>query len=178
MEAFNEVMAANDAYVAAGRHRSLPVRPQRRLAVITCMDSRIAAFPVLGLQLGDAHVLRTAGARVTDDVLRSLALSSHILGTREVLVVGHTNCGLHDPDGSTARTLTELMGHEPFTQSWGTFEDPATAIRADCERLLMWPDRPTPFEVAGLLLHIDEGRLEPVVAPASAAAVVPPTAAR
>lgn len=171
MEAFEQVLAANRAYVDSGVHTDLPVRPARRLAVITCMDSRIPAFPVLGLQLGEAHVLRTAGARVTDDVLRSLALSTHVLGTRHALLVGHTDCGLHDPDGTIASTLTELMGHPPFHQSWGTFTDPAAALRNDGERLLMWPDRPDDFEVAGLLLDIETGQLETVMPPRRATPV-------
>lgn len=168
MEAFDQVLHANRDYVASERHTSLPVRPARRLAIVTCMDSRIPAFPVLGLALGDAHVLRTAGARITDDVLRSLALSTHVLGTREVLVIGHTDCGLHDPDGTIDATLTELMGRQPFNASWGTFTDPAASIGADCERLLQWPDRPASFEVAGLLLDIESGALAPVVPPTAA----------
>jgi carbonic anhydrase len=162
MDAHAEILAANADYVASGRHADLPVEPARRLAVVTCMDSRIAAFPVLGLQLGDAHVLRNAGARVTDDVLRSLALSSHLLGTRSVLVIGHTRCGLHDPDGAIPTRLTDRMGHRPLTTSWGAFTDPGESIREDCQRLLMWPDRPEPFEVAGLLLDVETGGLTTV----------------
>jgi carbonic anhydrase len=165
LEAYDRVLAANETYVASGEHRDLPVRPSRHLAIVTCMDCRLPAFPVLGLDLGDAHILRNAGARVTDDVLRSLALSTHVLGTREVLVIGHTRCGVFDPEGSIESTLTDLMGHRPFNQSWGTFTDPEESIRADCDRLLRWPDRPTDFRVAGLLLDIESGGLLPVVPP-------------
>lgn len=168
-EAYDEVLDANAAYVATGEHPALDVRPARHLAVVTCMDARIAAFPVLGLQLGDAHVIRNAGARVTDDVLRSLALSTHVLGTRKVLVVGHTRCGLYDPDGRIDATLTDLMGRPPFNQTWGTFADPEVSIRTDCRRLLVWPDRPERFLVAGYLLDIDTGQLHPVVPPTEAA---------
>jgi carbonic anhydrase len=173
-EAYDEVLQANEAYVAKGEHPSLDVRPARHLAVVTCMDARIAAFPVLGLQLGDAHVIRNAGARVTDDVLRSLALSTHVLGTRKVLVVGHTRCGLYDPDGRIDATLTDLMGRPPFNQTWGTFADPEVSIRTDCRRLLAWPDRPDGFLVAGYLLDIDSGQLQPVVPPTHAAPVQGP----
>ncbi len=176
VETYDEVLEANAAYVASGQHRALDVRPARQLAVITCMDARIDAFPTLGLELGDAHVLRNAGARVTDDVLRSLALSTHVLGTRRALVVGHTRCGLHDPDGTTDARLTELMGHPPFTLAWGTFSDPVASIRTDCQRLLLWPDRPEGFVVAGYLLDVDTGGLEGVVPPTAAAPVPPPPA--
>jgi len=175
MQAFDQVMAANEQYVASRRHTDLPVRPARQLAIVTCMDCRIPALPVLGLELGDAHVIRNAGARITDDVLRSLALSTHVLGTRNVLVVGHTRCGLFDPAGNITAILTDLMGHLPFNQSWGTFTDPEQSIRTDCDRLLRWPDRPSDFEVAGLLLDVDTGSLTTVVPPrkASPVAAVP-----
>ncbi len=169
VETYDEILEANQAYVTSGQHRSLDVRPARQLAVITCMDARIAAFPTLGLELGDAHVIRTAGARVTDDVLRSLALSTHVLGTRRALVVGHTRCGLYDPDGQIDATLTELMGRPPFNQSWGTFTDPPGTVRKDCQRLLVWPDRPDGFIVAGYLLDVDTGELQPILPPTEAA---------
>lgn len=172
-EEYDEVLAANAAYVARDEHPVLDIRPVRRLAIVTCMDARIAAFPVLGLQLGDAHVIRNAGARVTDDVLRSLALSTHVLGVRKVLVVGHTRCGLFDPQGTIDRTLTELMGRPPFTQTWGTFTDPKEAISRDCQRLLDWPDRPEGLLVAGYLLDVNDGRLTAVVSPTAARSVDP-----
>ncbi len=167
-EDYDVILAANDAYVARETHPILDVRPARQLAVVTCMDARIAAFPVLGLELGDAHVIRNAGARVTDDVLRSLGLSTHVLGTRKALVVGHTRCGLYDPEGAIDRTLTEKMGRPPFNQAWGTFSDPRDAITRDCRRLLNWPDRPDGFQVAGYLLDVDTGGLTPVVPPTTA----------
>jgi carbonic anhydrase len=176
VETYDEILEANAAYVASGQHRALDVRPARQLTVITCMDARIAAFPVLGLELGDAHVIRTAGARVTDDVLRSLALSTHVLGTRRALVIGHTRCGLHDPDGTIDATLTELMGRPPFNQTWGTFADPIETVRSDCRRLLVWPDRPEGFIVAGYLLDVDTGALQGVVPPTEASPVEGPPA--
>lgn len=169
---FEAIEQANQAYVEAGSHRALPVEPARQLAVVTCMDSRIDAFAVLGLDLGDAHVVRTAGARVTEDVLRSLALSTHVLGTRTVLVMGHTRCGLHDPDGALSERLEQLMGHTPFGFSWGTFVEPEAAITTDCKRLMLWPDRPDGLTVGGYLLDVDDGRIHQVVAPATASPVI------
>ena len=168
MPLFDELVAANKAYVADGRHRPLPVRPARELAVVTCMDSRIDVFAVLGLDLGDAHVLRTAGARLSDDMLRSLHLSTHVLGMRSVAIVGHTRCGLHDEDGSLPATL---RGLDPGRAWWGDFRDPKDAIRSDCGHLLAWPGQPPGMTVAGYLLDVDTGGLEEVVPPARAAEV-------
>src|SRR5271169_4667104 len=88
-----DLLAANRAYSAARANVADP-RPGRHLAIVTCMDARIDVFATLGLHLGEAHVLRNAGGRVTDDVLRSLALSSHVLGVDTVVVMQHTKCGL------------------------------------------------------------------------------------
>lgn len=163
MPRFKELLEANSAYVASGRHQALPVEPSRQLVVLTCMDSRIDAFAALGLHLGDAHVLRTAGARVTDDMLRSLTLSTHVLGTRTVVVLGHTRCGLHDPEATLVPRLTQAMGRSPIVREWGEFSDPAVAVREDCQRLLRWPDRPDGFRVAGGVIDVDTGEIHAVV---------------
>jgi carbonic anhydrase len=169
VEVFGELVRANDAYVASGAHRDLPVEPQRRLAVITCMDARIAVFPTLGLELGDAHVLRTAGGRLTEDVLRSLTLSTHVLGARAVALVAHTRCGLKDPTGELVKRLTEVIGHPPWPRDWYAFADEGEAVREDCDRLLAWPDRPEGLAVAGYVLDVEDGRLHEVVPPTAAA---------
>ena len=93
MTEVKRLLAANEAYAAARAGVADP-RPSRRLAVVTCMDARIDVFAALGLHLGEAHVIRNAGGRVTDDVLRSLTLSSHVLGVDTVVVMQHTKCGL------------------------------------------------------------------------------------
>src|SRR5438094_2019024 len=87
------LLSANEAYAAA-RANVHTGRPSRHLAVVTCMDARIDVFAALGLHLGEGHVIRNAGGRVTDDVLRSLALSSHVLGVDTVILMQHTKCGL------------------------------------------------------------------------------------
>ena len=163
MPFFEELEQANAAYAASGAHESLPVRPSRQLAVVTCMDARIDVFAVLGLSLGDVHVIRTAGGRVTDDVKRSLALSCHALGVRRVAVITHTRCGLHDPDGELDDKMAEAMGHPPDTIEWYGFAAPEAAVERDCARLAAWPDRPAGFELAGYVLDIDEGQLTNVV---------------
>jgi carbonic anhydrase len=163
MPFFQELEEANAAYVASGAHEALPVRPSRQLTVVTCMDARIDVFAVLGLSLGDVHVIRTAGGRVTDDVLRSLALSTHLLGTRRVAVITHTDCGLHDPTGQMEAQLEAAMGAPPAAREWYGFADPEEAVRHDCDLLLRWAERPATFEVAGYVLDVADGQLRPVV---------------
>lgn len=148
---------------AADRPASAP--PTRQLAVVTCMDARIDALTDLGLDLGDAHIIRVAGARVSDEVLRSLHLSTALLGTRGCLVVGHTACGLHDRDGTLREQLHEL---DPARADWGTFTDPVDAIRSDVERLLAWSGRPEPWAVAGGILDVTDGTVD-IVVPATSA---------
>ncbi len=171
MPVFARIEQANADFSASGRHATLPLEPRRELAVITCMDCRIDTFVTLGLDQGDAHILRNAGARVTDDVLRSLAVSTHMLGTRKILVLGHTRCGMLDEHGTLADRLTQRMGHAPGMSEWGTFRDARQAIVDDCARLVHWADRPDDLEVAGYLLDIDDGHLIQVVAPVRAQAV-------
>lgn len=168
MEPFTSLVTANDAYVASGAHQELAVRPARALAIVTCMDARIAVFPTLGLALGDAHVIRTAGARVTEDVRRSLALSTHALGTRAVAVIGHTDCGVRDPDGDLSERLTTAMGRPPEPREWYAFTDIDQAVRDDCDALLAWPDRPEGFTVAGYVLDVTTGQLREVAPPRQA----------
>lgn len=167
-ELFDDLTAANRAYVEGGAHRSVPVVPSRHLAVVTCMDARIDVFAVLGLELGEAHVVRNAGARVTDDVLRSLTLSAHLLETRSVILIGHTACGALDPEGTTPGRLTESLGRPPEPREWGTFTDSHEVLRRDAERLLQWPDRPTGLTVGAYLFDVVTGQLEQVVAPTAA----------
>jgi carbonic anhydrase len=153
---------------AAGRgapERPTAAAPTRQLAVVTCMDARIDALTDLGLDLGDAHVIRVAGARISDEVLRSLHLSTAMLGTRGCLVVGHTACGLHDRDGTLPDRLREL---DPTRDDWGWFGDPAEAVRHDVDRLLAWPGRPDPWAVAGGVLDVTDGSVETVVPATSA----------
>src|SRR5687767_11312187 len=100
------LLEANHGYAAARANVADP-KPSRRLAVVTCMDARIDVFAVLGLHLGEAHVIRNAGGRITDDVLRSLALSCQVLGVDTVVVMQHTKCGLV---GVTEEELRELTG--------------------------------------------------------------------
>src|ERR1051325_7217462 len=119
---------ANPGYAAAAANVPDP-RPSRRLAVVTCMDARIDVFAALGLHLGEAHVIRNAGGRVTEDVLRSLALSSHVLGVDTLVVMQHTKCGLA---GITDEELRRRTGADLAFHPIG---DHAEALQQDVETL-------------------------------------------
>ena len=164
----DEVLRSAAPAGPAGRPPS--PRPTRQVAVLTCMDARIAVLADLALAFGDAHVIRVAGARVGDDVERSLHLSTAVLGVRGVLVLGHTDCGLHDADGLLAARLAKL---DPERDDWGQFSDAEQAIREDVARLLEWPGRPDPFAVAGAIIDVADGSVRPVVPPTRATPQAP-----
>ena len=127
-------------------------KPARRLAVVTCMDCRIDVDAALGLSLGDAHVLRNAGGRVTDDVLRSLAISANMLGVDTVMVVEHTKCGLANPE----ETLREKTGADV---EFFAIADPETALREDVERIKATPYLGALKAVTGHLYDIETGEV-------------------
>jgi carbonic anhydrase len=151
------LLAANQAYATA-RARVADPRPGQSLAVVTCMDARIDVFASLGLHLGEALVIRNAGGRVTDDVLRSLALGTHVLGVDTVVVMQHTKCGL---TGVTDEELRRLTGANfPFF----SIDDHAAALREDIEVLTEAPFLSPVKRVCGLVYDVESGEIgEPVV---------------
>jgi carbonic anhydrase len=114
---------------------NLPTRPRRRLAILTCMDSRIDVFTVLGLENGDAHIIRNAGGIVTQDVVRSLTLSRWLLGTEQVLVLQHTRCGLHRLDEAELRARIEASGASAAF-SFGSFDEVTESVEESVRQLL------------------------------------------
>src|SRR5215831_13877769 len=150
------LLTANQHYAAARANVADP-RPSRHLAVITCMDARIDVFAVLGLNLGEAHVIRNAGGRVTDDVLRSLALSCHVLGVDTAVVMQHTKCGLAGVTDAELRRRTGAdLGFYPI-------DDHAEALREDIEILASTPYLEPLKVVAGFVYDIEQGDLDDVV---------------
>ena len=140
---------------------SKPVRPARKVAIVACMDSRIPLFGVLGLEIGDAHVIRNAGGVITEDVIRSLTLSQHALGTREIVLVHHTECGLQSTDDiSFADAVEKATGRRP---PWAAraFTDVDQDVR-ESMRLI----RESPYllsgDVRGAVYDVDTGRLHEV----------------
>jgi carbonic anhydrase len=156
----DRMLAANEEW-ARRFPGALPVRPARAVAVVACMDSRMPLFPLLGLAVGDAHVIRNAGGVVTEDTIRSLTVSQHVLGTREVLLVHHTECGLQGTDGAAfAAQVERATGHRPPWPVRG-FHDVDDDVRESI-RLL----RETPYllshEVRGTVYDVATGLLREV----------------
>src|SRR3954465_8705664 len=156
MTHIQRMLAANEAYAAA-RANVTDSRPSRQLAVVTCMDARIDVFAVLGLHLGEAHVIRNAGGRVTEGVLRSLALSCHVLGVDTVVVMQHTKCGLA---GVTDEELRERTGAD---LGFFPIDDHAAALREDIEQLAATPYLGPLKVVAGFVYDVETGELDDVV---------------
>lgn len=161
MDLSERVLAANARYAASSRPPA-ERRPARRVAVVTCMDARIDVDGVLGLAPGDAHVLRNAGGVVTDDTIRSLALSQWLVHTRLVLVVHHTDCalhGLHEPE--FRQRLYEASGQ---LAHWdvGAFVDLDTDVRESVRRIAASPFLRYRDQVYGFVLDVRTGRLRTV----------------
>ena len=158
MTAIDDVLLANDAYVSAHGHRALATEPQRRLAVLTCMDSRLDLFGAFGLELGDAHLIRNAGGLATEDAVRSLVLSQQLLGTEDVMVVHHSRCGLEHPDESVVRDRLEAALGQPLPFALGAFADVEADVRATVATLRAHP-LVRAREVRGFVFDVDSGRL-------------------
>ena len=155
MSEITRLLAANELYTAARANLADP-RPTRKLAIVTCMDARIDVFAALGLHRGDSHVIRNAGGRVTEDVLRSLAVSSHILGVDTVVLMQHTKCGLAGVSGEELRRRTGAdLDFYPIG-------DHQTALQEDVELLVKQPYLAPIVVVAGFIYDVETGELSDV----------------
>ena len=161
-EAFDDVVAANEAYAARYADPALPAVAARGLAVLTCMDSRIDPLAMLGLAPGDAKILRNAGARVTDDVLRTLVVARYLLGVERVMVVAHTRCRMTGvtEDGVHA-AIADAGGPDTRSIGFVTAPDVETALRGDVQRVRSWPYL-RDVTVGGFVYDLATGRLRPV----------------
>lgn len=154
-----ELIGYNRTYAADFRDAELQVQPTRNLAVVTCMDSRIDMFAVLGLGNGEAHIIRNAGGVITDDVIRSLCLSQRFLGTREIVLVHHTDCGLQKVDEAEFREqLNAELGVKPWW-SLETFSDPFADVRQSIHRLEMTPFILHKDNISGFVYDVTNGHL-------------------
>ena len=136
----------------------LSPRPRRKVAVLACMDTRIDLFPMLGLQRGDAHIIRNAGGLPTDDAIRSLAVSQRLLGTEEVVVVMHEGCGLR---GASEDEFAQALAADGARPGWrlGAFEDVEEALRHGLERLRAAPELPARDHIRGFVFDPETGAL-------------------
>jgi len=152
--------AANAQALAAP---GLSPRPARKVAVLTCMDARIAVFPMLGLDRGDAHIVRNAGGLATDDAIRSLAISQRVLGTNEVIVVMHDSCGLC---GASEDAFTEELAEDGAYPSWrmGAFADVEHTLSHTLKRLRGAPELTHRDRIRGFVFDPETGALREVQA--------------
>ena len=158
----DELVANNSANADQFAHGHLPVAPKRQLAVVACMDSRMDIFEILGLDHGEAHIIRNAGGVITDDVIRSLCLSQRYLGTREIILLHHTDCGLQRvTEDDFKATLEAELGIKPW---WAleSFSDPFVDTAQSMRRLRMTPFVPHKEHVRGFVYDVDTGRLHEV----------------
>ena len=158
----NELRDHNRTYAADFHDADLQVSPTRNLAVVTCMDSRIDTFAVLGLGNGEAHIIRNAGGVITDDVIRSLCLSQRFLGTKEIVLVHHTDCGLQKVNEAEFRDqLAAEIGVKPWW-SLEAFGDPYADVRQSIQRLQMTPFILHKDHISGFVYDVTDGLLHEV----------------
>jgi carbonic anhydrase len=164
MSETDELLLNNERFVTTFGHGGLEAHPVRPVVLVTCMDARIDPALALGLVPGDAHVLRNAGGLVTDDVVRSLAISQHALGTREVMVVQHTQCGMHGLDENALALKIEAAAGTPPNANvrFGAFTDLQTSVEASVARLrasslLLHRDR-----IRGFIYEVETGRVREI----------------
>ena len=158
---FDEILAANELFAQSFESSDLTGRAAQGLAIVTCMDSRIDPLRVVGMKPGDAKILRNAGARVTEDVLRTLVLATHLLNVSRVLVMPHTDCRM--------ASGTEEQVHEAIKKSSGidtrsieirTVTDQKAALKQDLLRVTTFPFLPKGIEIMGAIYDVKSGRLE------------------
>ena len=161
----DELVDANAVYAAGFADAGLQVAPLRQLAVVACMDSRMDIFALLGLGNGEAHVIRNAGGVVTDDVIRSLCLSQRSLGTREIVLIHHTDCGLQKIHATDFKAVLEAeTGLKP---AWAveSFEDPYRDVVQSANRLRASPFLIEKRYISGFVYNVETGLLEGVDLP-------------
>lgn len=163
-ENFADVLAGNTNYAKTYSGGGLSGTAAKGLAIVTCMDSRIDPLSVVGMNPGDVKILRNAGARVTDDVLRTLILATHLLGVMRVLVMPHTDCRMATADEwSMHEQIREVSGIDSRGIEIRTVADQDAALRTDLLRLSAFPLLPDNLVVAGAILDLGTGRIRPFV---------------
>ena len=161
--AFDDLLAGNADYAAAFTHAGLSASAARGLAIVTCMDSRIAPLAVLGLGPGDAKIMRNAGARVTEDVLRTLVLAVYLLGVNRVLVMPHTDCKMASATEDEMHALIDARyGIDTRSLEFRTVKDQVAALEQDLVRIRSYPLLPRDLPVGGAIYDVASGRLDPI----------------
>jgi carbonic anhydrase len=159
----DELLRNAEAYAASFDKGDLPLPPARKVAVLACMDARLNPYGLLGLQEGDAHIIRNAGGVVTDDEIRSLSISQRLLGTEEIVLIHHTDCGmLTFTDDAFKRSVQDDVGIKP---EWAAeaFDDLDEDVRQSIARIKASPFIPNKDSVRGFVYEVESGTLREVV---------------
>ena len=160
MSYFENFLKANQAYVELHGDLHLSIKPKTKVAIVTCMDSRLHVAPALGLALGDAHILRNAGGRVTDDMIRSLVISQQQMGTREIVVLHHTDCGAQTFQNEEFQEhLKAELGVDVSDQDFLPFQDVEESVREDMQLLRESSLIPDDVIISGAVYDVDTGRM-------------------
>jgi len=164
MSATDEVLKANEEYARNFTLGHLPLPPARKLAVVACMDARLIVSQILGLKAGDAHIIRNAGGIVTEDALRSLIISHHLLGTQEVIIINHTDCGmLTFKDEDLRARLQQQTGTAVVSPaSFQAFTNLERNVQEQIQKLKSHPWVPKQISVRGFVYDVKTGRLREV----------------
>lgn len=163
MPVLSELLAANERYAADFTKGALPMPPGRHIAVLVCMDARLHPEKFLGLEEGDAHVIRNAGGRASDDALRSLIISYKLLGTREFLVIHHTDCGMLTFTNDQLREqLLRDLNADASPIDFLPFSDLEDSVRQDVQTIRSSPLIPNDIAVSGFVFDVKSGRLREV----------------
>ncbi|HEX8158705.1 MAG TPA: carbonic anhydrase [Solirubrobacteraceae bacterium] len=165
MSTTDELLQNAEAYAASFDKGTLPLPPARKIAILACMDARLNPYGLLGLQEGDAHVIRNAGGVVTDDEIRSLAISQRLLGTEEIILIHHTDCGmLTFTDDEFKRSVQDDVGIKP---GWAAeaFPDLDEDVRQSIARIKASPFIPRKDSVRGFVYDVHTGKLREVDTP-------------
>ncbi len=158
---YDRILDRNERFVDAFDRSALTAAPLTGLAILTCMDARIDMEGALGLRVGDAHIIRNAGALASEDAIRSLVVSQQLLGTREIIVIAHTRCGLHGADEAALREKVELSTGFATEMGFGSFADLEATVREQVEILATEPAL-LEVPVRGLVYEVETGRLRAV----------------
>lgn len=166
MSAIEELLENNRRYAADFRDGTLAAAPSRRVAIVTCMDSRLMVAELLGLANGEAHVIRNAGGIVNDETLRSLIISTRLLGTREIAIINHTDCGmLSFTDEELRQRLRRELGRPIDPIPFYAFDDLEENVRWQVEKVRTAPLLPEGLTVRGFVYDVQNGRLSEVATP-------------
>jgi carbonic anhydrase len=162
MSTTDELLKNNESFARSFDKGNLPLPPARKIAVVACMDARLNPYPILGLELGDAHVIRNAGGVITDDEIRSLAISQHLLGTEEIMLIHHTDCGmLTFNDQEFADKLEGEAGQRPQWEA-RSFADLDQDVRDSIQRIKDNSFIPRTDSVRGFVYDVKTGGLREV----------------